>query len=81
MGGESVLNIGNLIGLERYLNDKAKDLPYKNKKDIYGESAYQQVQVFLTTYDEFDGNTIKSRANKLATYYYNEILSKDLMLK
>ncbi|WP_349514978.1 DUF262 domain-containing protein [Leuconostoc suionicum] len=81
MGGESVLNIGNLIGLERYLNDKAKDLPYKNKKDIYGESAYQQVKVFLTTYDEFDENTIKSRANKLATYYYNEILSKDLMLK
>lgn len=80
INNKNVLNIGNLIGLERDRNSEAKDFEYCDKKSIYVKSHYDQVQDFVEKYADFDESKIPTRAEELAKYYYENILTKNLLL-
>lgn len=69
-----VINIGNLIALESALNHQADSLNYEDKKTIYQKSNYIQVKAFLNEYANFSEEDIKTRAKKLAKYYYENII-------
>lgn len=75
---EFTWNIGNLIPLESYLNEKLGNDNYDLKKSGYKDSKYEEVLSFLAEHQTWDGDQIAERAKKLAEYYYNEILSSSL---
>lgn len=77
--GNDTLNIGNLILIEKNLNDKAKDLEYENKLDIYRESKYPWVEKFISTYDSWKLSNIANRADTLAKIYYQHVFNKEIM--
>jgi uncharacterized protein with ParB-like and HNH nuclease domain len=72
------LNIGNLIALETKLNGDAGDSSYTQKKDIYSKSKNKQVRKFIDENVSFTKDDISKRAKNLATYYYENIMKKDL---
>ncbi|MBV4351172.1 HNH endonuclease family protein, partial [Alistipes finegoldii] len=62
-------NIGNLIVLERILNDKINDIKQKQKSisfndklSIYNESVYKMTKDFVTTHSQFARDEIESRS-------------------
>ncbi|MFT8556366.1 HNH endonuclease family protein [Liquorilactobacillus hordei] len=67
-------SMGNLIMLEKKINDECKDLPYANKVALYENSNYAQVDKFLSQYPNFKKTDISKRTNFLAELYYNSIL-------
>lgn len=74
-GGLSI-NIGNLILLERDLNDLAKDEAYEQKREIYEKSNYVWVNEFVKTYEKWDADMISERAKKLSRVYYEKVLGR-----
>lgn len=72
------LNIGNLILLEKRINEKAEDKSHIEKKNFYAQSKYPWVSHFLREYSDWDDTSIEKRASKLAKIYYTEILKKEL---
>ncbi|MFR9070615.1 MAG: HNH endonuclease family protein, partial [Paraclostridium sp.] len=73
------LNIGNLILLEDYLNEKAENKDLCEKINIYYESKYEYVKEFESSYKdikEFNEELIKERAKKMAEDYYYNILGR-----
>lgn len=73
------LNIGNLILLEDYLNEKAENKELCEKINIYSESRYEYVKEFESSYKdikEFNEELIKERAKKMAKDYYYNILGR-----
>lgn len=81
VGIKEVLNIGNLIGLERNNNSDAGSLEYLEKRSIYEKSHYSQVKMFLKKYKTFNESDLQIRAEKLAEYYYENILKKYLLIE
>lgn len=75
--GDSI-NIGNLILLERRLNEEADNLNYTGKINVYKKSSYKWMQDFLSNYDEWDNNKIIVRSKEMARIYYTQILGKKL---
>lgn len=71
------LNIGNLICLEEKLNNEAKSLGFDKKVEIYSKSKYCQVVEFCKANNIFDLDGIYKRAERLAEYYYENILLKN----
>ena len=69
------LEIGNLICLERSLNEEADNLTFKEKIEVYKKSKYDQIKVFLDNNLEFTNESIKERSKKLGEYYYDNILN------
>ncbi len=69
------LNIGNLVLLEDDLNNRANNLSFKEKVEIYKESNYKSVQEiienFKKDFTEFD---IEGRATKMSNFIYEQIL-------
>lgn len=72
----NITNIGNLIVLEEYLNNRADDLDFNEKICIYKESKYKQMEYFIEEYKSFDLNEIIKRAKNLAHYYYYTVLKR-----
>lgn len=73
------LNIGNLILLEDYLNEKAENKDLCEKINIYSESKYEYVKEFESSYKDikqFNEELIKERAKKMAEDYYYNILGR-----
>lgn len=73
-----VVNIGNLIDLETDLNNEAQDVLYLQKKDIYSKSRNKQIHKFIDDNNNFTVSDIPKRAERLARYYYNNIIKTDL---
>ena len=75
--GEVALNIGNLILLERTLNEKADNKEYALKKDEdYSKSAYKWIKKFIKEHNDWNADDIEERAADMAEVFYNEILRK-----
>lgn len=67
-------NIGNLILLEKSLNDEAGELNYQSKKRIYGKSKSSWVSFFVSENDDWDTMKFESRAREMAKEYYVKVL-------
>lgn len=76
--GGFALNIGNLILLEKRLNDDAGNQVYSDKRKIYEESTYRFVKDFIEKHDRWDESMIAERAKELARIYYREVLKKEI---
>ena len=73
---EDHANIGNLLPLEKTLNDKCKDKPLKDKKPFYKQSSFRSVQKFVSSYEgKEDTFNIENRMNHLAEVFYKMISS------
>lgn len=72
------LNIGNLILLERKLNDEAGNNDYSNKYATYEKSNYVWIKKFIGQYEQWDSSMIEQRAKKLSEVYYEKIFGKQL---
>ena len=75
---EDNLNIGNLILLERRLNEEADHLDYAGKVNVYKKSSYKWVQRFLSENTEWNKAKTAARAKELATFYYTQILGRTI---
>lgn len=76
--GGFALNIGNLILLEKRLNDDAGNQVYSDKRKIYEKSTYRFVKDFIEKHDRWDESMIAERAKELARIYYREVLKKEI---
>ena len=74
-GGLSI-NIGNLILLERDLNDLAKDNAYELKKAVYERSSYRWVNEFVNVHAEWTADKIVDRAKDLSKEFYEKVLGR-----
>lgn len=72
-------NIGNLLILEKTINDKLAQEKNKNntinKIDFYKESHYKIVDSFIKEYANFESKDIGVRANKLFNYFWDNLWS------
>lgn len=75
-GDESTTNIGNLILLERDLNNLAGDEPFDSKVVIYKKSNYKWVEQFVENHKDWDINQAKNRAQLMANLFYEKILGR-----
>lgn len=73
---EGNLNIGNLILLERRLNEEADNLDYINKINTYKKSLYKWVQMFISNHAKWSDNEVAIRSKEMAKLYYTCILGK-----
>lgn len=72
--GEQNSNIGNLLPLEKELNDRCKNLILKDKILIYRESRFKSVQKFVNNYENnIDSFDIEKRMSYLADDFYKMI--------
>ena len=73
--GESQSNgqIGNLIPLENFLNEKCKDKPLQEKISVYRQSAYFTARSFSTRFTEGSFDPEK-RTEYMAKEFYEKIL-------
>ncbi|TPR42308.1 DUF262 domain-containing protein [Apilactobacillus micheneri] len=71
---DEIENIGNIILIEKEINDKCKDKEYIEKKKEYEKSNYEQVKNFVKDYKNFNNEEIKERAKKLSLIFYNKII-------
>lgn len=76
--GEQALGIGNLIMLEKILNDKAGQEIYINKQKIYRDSRYDWIKNFCIKYQTWDHSMINKRAEDMAKFFYIKILKKKI---
>ncbi|WP_353777972.1 DUF262 domain-containing protein [Winogradskyella sp. 3972H.M.0a.05] len=76
--GEITFNIGNLILLETKLNGLADNLSYIDKKEIYKKSSYSWVKEFIDNHEDWEIESIESRANNLAIKYYQEVFKRKI---
>lgn len=72
--GESVLNIGNLILLEKELNVECANKILKDKYKIYKKSRYNITKDFLGSYTDSESFLINERAEKIAKQIYKIIV-------
>jgi len=73
------LNIGNLILLEKEINEKLGNLSFIDKVEGYTKSSYHHMKKFLeksNVNNPFFEENITDRAKELAKVYYDEILLK-----
>lgn len=76
--GMNALNIGNLILLERTLNENADNKEYVIKKEDYRKSAYKWIKEFLDEHDDWKVDDIEKRAENMADVFYNNILRNQM---
>ncbi|WP_366494031.1 GmrSD restriction endonuclease domain-containing protein [Arcanobacterium phocae] len=77
---ECTLLIGNLICLEKALNQKADNLTFDEKLTVYQGSKYDEVIKLCNEYHEFDSKSIEKRSIALGEYYYKKIIKPALLL-
>lgn len=71
-------NIGNLILLEQKLNERADNLSYDQKKEIYKESRYKWIDEFLSDHDDWNVGSFEERSKALSKFYYTKILNRSI---
>ncbi len=71
--GEEYCNIGNLIVLESNLNSNAEENSFIEKRVVYHQSRYQNVEAFCNEYPDFKAGDIPKRAKRMADEYYRMI--------
>ena len=76
--GDESLNIGNLIVLERKLNEEAEAMKFIEKVSIYKKSKYQWMTTFLLKNQNWSESMIANRALSMAKCYYDNIVVKDI---
>lgn len=74
--GRRTLNIGNLILLEKGLNEDAGEGTYYEKLAYYKKSKYNWVKNFIDENKNWSEEMIETRAEKLAHLYYKDILKR-----
>lgn len=72
----NVLNIGNLVLLEKELNNRCNTLSINEKMQIYAESDYCSVAEFLIKYPKYDTESIEDRSQNIANEMYTLITSR-----
>lgn len=70
------LNIGNLIVLEKKLNEECGNKTIEEKIDIYKKSQCFSVKKFLSQYGNGSSFSIENRAEDIADDIYDNIISK-----
>lgn len=79
--GEENSNIGNLLPLEKNLNEKCDNLPLKDKMEYYKQSEFKSVKRFVSRYESNLGNyTIENRRKHLAKDFYKMISEQEYKL-
>ena len=73
-GGDTNSKIGNLLPLERHLNERCKNKTFLEKLKIYNESQIQSVRKFCTIYKNQQFR-IESRHNYVVDLLYEKILT------
>lgn len=74
--GEQNSNIGNLLPLEKNLNERCDNLPLKQKISIYKESEFKSVKRFVKSYEnKEDTFSVENRMSHLADDFYKMINS------
>ena len=74
--GEQNSNIGNLLPLEKNLNERCDNLPLKQKIPIYKESEFKSVKRFVKSYEGKEENfNVLNRMSHLADDFYEMINS------
>ena len=72
--GEENSNIGNLLPLEKELNEKCDNLPLKDKIQYYKQSEFNSVKKFVSRYEsDLSKYTIENRRKHLAEDFYKMI--------
>lgn len=79
--GEECLNIGNLILLEKDLNEEADSMKYCDKIAIYERSRYKWVKDFISKNTDWISIMIHDRAKEMAECYYDNILKNDMDIR
>lgn len=73
---ELVLNIGNLIILEKNLNEECENYNFEEKLPIYKKSTYHFVKAFLKKYSKNKEISIAERSKDMGEKIYNLITNK-----
>lgn len=74
--GEQNSNIGNLLPLEKSLNERCDNLPLKQKISIYKESEFKSVKRFVKSYENKEETfNVENRMSHLADDFYKMINS------
>lgn len=76
--GEYAQHIGNLILLEKTLNNDADSMEYEDKKAIYEKSSYKWVKRFIAEHNTWEKTDFEARANEMARVFYYEVLNRPL---
>lgn len=71
---EQNARIGNLLPLERSLNQRCKGKPLQEKQEIYKESMMYSVRQFLQVREKKPDFDLADRTTRLSKLFYNEIL-------
>ena len=74
--GEENARIGNLLPLEKRLNERCDNKTLSEKLKIYEESSFRSVKKFLETRQRKPDFNLEERTNRLAELFYKEILYK-----
>jgi Uncharacterized conserved protein len=74
--GGMTTNIGNLILLERDLNNLAGDVVYVDKVEFYRKSKYKWVEKFVAEHHDWGIGEVEDRAKFLAKEFYEKVLKR-----
>ena len=70
---KSILNIGNLIILEKKLNEECENYDFKEKISVYKKSNYHFVKDFMNKYSNSKEISIEERSKDIGTELYGLI--------
>lgn len=70
-------NIGNLIALEKTINNDCDNLNFQDKIKKYHDSKYECVSKFVNNNDDWTQEKIENRAKEMANKLYNEFLKNN----
>ncbi|KXT61506.1 hypothetical protein SORDD05_00252 [Streptococcus oralis] len=70
---KSILNIGNLLILEKNLNEECENYKFSKKKSVYKKSNYHFVKDFMNKYSSNKAISIEERSRDIGTQLYGLI--------
>jgi hypothetical protein len=79
--GNSPINctIGNLILLERNLNEEADKQDYQTKKKIYAKSKNAWVATFVAGHKDWNDTKFEERSRRMAKEFYEKVFGKKIV--
>ena len=70
---KSILNIGNLLILEKNLNEECENYKFSKKKSVYKKSNYHSVKAFTKDYSDIKEFSVEERSKDIGIQLYNLI--------
>jgi hypothetical protein len=70
---KSILNIGNLLILEKNLNEECENYKFSKKKSVYKKSNYHFVKAFTKKYSDIKEFSVEERSKDIGIQLYNLI--------